>query len=340
MEETNLVPRPPGTGLAQWGWSGVAELRQLELPDEVLRSVLAHLPVRKSSDERLRTFLTTSGARFHRELHQCEFGPTRADEIAALGAVLERLDRLALSLILLPDHLKGTLSELLAISVGLPASHCSGEEVIERIYEAIADHIGELQRRGTQNDVYLFECLRDEAMDAIMHIEGLDTNSQGDLFLTSVSTGSSEFGLFPGPDMFGEIYRCLFLLREQYARTLRDLRKRKGPDTPDSLRILVWELCALWAFETGQPVTSRAMAKDDYTGQPKSAAGRFVVAAVEALLPPKGWKPDEILRCAPNRGKMIIGPTGVRRRAIHIAIQQFVANHPDARRAGRKRGQK
>jgi hypothetical protein len=251
---------------------------------------------------------------------------------------LERLDRLALSLILLPDHLKGALSELLAISVGLPASHCSGEEMVERIYKAIADHIGTLQRRGTDNDVYLFECLRDEAMDAIIHIEGLDTNSQGDLFLTS--TGSSEFKFFLGPEMFCEIYRCLFLLREQHARTLRDLRKRKGPEPPDSLRILVWELCELWAFETDQPVTSRAMAKDVYTAEPESAAGRFVVAAVEALLPPAGWKPDEVLRCAPNRGKVIIGPKGLRRRAIHTAIQQFVANHPDARRAGRKRGQK
>jgi hypothetical protein len=52
---------------------------------------------------------------------------------------------------------------------------------------------------------------------------------------------------------------------------------------------LVEELCQLWEQETGKPVTAHGFVKDAYTSRVETDAGRFVTAAVEAMLPDKSW---------------------------------------------------
>jgi hypothetical protein len=56
-----------------------------------------------------------------------------------------------------------------------------------------------------------------------------------------------------------------------------------------SLRLLVEQLCERWESETGRPVTAHGMIKCEYTRRTETAAGRFVTAAVEAMLPEPSW---------------------------------------------------
>src|ERR1700756_550308 len=90
-----------GTGKPRWGWSGVAPLTgpQLSASDIDLPSLL---PGHQSSDTQIVLELCDLGARYWRYLHQDEFGPTRAERMAALRSLLEQFDVLMLRLHELP----------------------------------------------------------------------------------------------------------------------------------------------------------------------------------------------------------------------------------------------
>src|SRR6266446_7702972 len=67
-----------GTAEPRWGWSGVAPLTgpQLSASDIDLPGLL---PGHQSSDAQIIRTLCDLGAKYHRYLHQDEFGPTRAE---------------------------------------------------------------------------------------------------------------------------------------------------------------------------------------------------------------------------------------------------------------------
>jgi hypothetical protein len=64
-----------------WSWTGVAELASSGR-DAHLRDLVALLPVKKSSDEQIVDYLADLRDRFHRRLHQDEFGPSRKQQTA------------------------------------------------------------------------------------------------------------------------------------------------------------------------------------------------------------------------------------------------------------------
>src|SRR5437660_273073 len=128
-----VIRLPNSAGLPQWAWSGVEELREPIVPDEVLDSVIRLLGNQQLPPKHLRSFLRRSGATFHRRLHQDEFGPTRADQIAALKECLERLDTIALQLALLPRDHRIALSERFGTCMDFPWSRLSMESVLELI---------------------------------------------------------------------------------------------------------------------------------------------------------------------------------------------------------------
>ena len=74
-----------GTTQPRWGWSGVSELKR---PDQEshLQQLVAMLPTMKSGDAQVVAQLVELRARFHRWLHQDEFGPRRGEQTAALRA--------------------------------------------------------------------------------------------------------------------------------------------------------------------------------------------------------------------------------------------------------------
>jgi hypothetical protein len=71
-----------------WSWTGVAEL-VFTGQDSHLQRLVAMLPAKKSSDEQILVDLADLGARFHRRLHQDEFGPNRRQQTASLRALMK-----------------------------------------------------------------------------------------------------------------------------------------------------------------------------------------------------------------------------------------------------------
>ena len=71
--------------------------------------------------------------------------------------------------------------------------------------------------------------------------------------------------------------------------TLNRLNDRRGAEERVTLKLMVEELCKIYEHETGMMVTAHAMKEDEYTARVETDAGRFVTAAVEALLPDQAW---------------------------------------------------
>jgi hypothetical protein len=71
--------------------------------------------------------------------------------------------------------------------------------------------------------------------------------------------------------------------------TLQALNACRGPDERVSIKLVVEQLCELWERETESRVTAHGIEEGVYTSQPVTAAGRFVIAAAETMLPDAPW---------------------------------------------------
>jgi hypothetical protein len=98
MDVSEVRARPDGKGVAQTSWSGCAPLEaNLTLADG--HKLIDLLPNRRSDNQYLWVRFSKAAARFQRNLRQDDFGPTRADQIAALNLNLEGIHRIRESLI-------------------------------------------------------------------------------------------------------------------------------------------------------------------------------------------------------------------------------------------------
>jgi len=95
----------------RWGWSGVREIVPSLWSERELRRVAGLLPRRRSSIDDIVAELHAIGDRYHRNLHQDEFGPTRAERMQALRDLVARLDVLSSRLEALPPQLRLLLSK-------------------------------------------------------------------------------------------------------------------------------------------------------------------------------------------------------------------------------------
>ena len=75
------------------------------LADDILEQILSLLPTQLLTSEEVKAQILDLGARYHRHLHQDEFGPTRAERMSALRTVLGQLEQLDSQLMKLPQHL-------------------------------------------------------------------------------------------------------------------------------------------------------------------------------------------------------------------------------------------
>ena len=110
------IRKKRGTAEPRWGWSGPAQVIPPKLSPADIARVRATLP-RRIPIRQIIVELRELGGRFHRRLHQDEFGPSRAESMAALRALADRFDVLTLSLSELPTSSRLWLCEQLAVTV-------------------------------------------------------------------------------------------------------------------------------------------------------------------------------------------------------------------------------
>jgi hypothetical protein len=319
-------PRP------RWGWSGSEKITWPERIDENLDAVLNLLPAIRSSRADLTRELASLGARCGRYLHQDEFGPTRAEQMAALRQLRGALKVLNSCLAELPEAQHMAMSQQFLMrddyrdiasgdDVGVMQAYENDCKAVKLIALAIVDV--ERNLRGLRLETMPSTSPVSEAVEKVFGlVQALDT-STADQIATFDQAPCLDIDRDADPCrlVFARVRRLQRLVEVPLARLERD----RGPEPRVSLRWLVRELCAIWERETGQAVTSSAVEAYRYTGTPRSPAGKFVLAAVKALRPP----PDDT---GDHRAVRALYTD----QTVHWAIQDYVRDHPPA--TGRRRG--
>jgi hypothetical protein len=269
----------------RWGWSGVSKLarRDQELHVEHL---VAMLPAKKSSPAEVVAELVELRARFHRWLHQDEFGPRRGEQTAALRAHIKLVRELCR---LLQKRRSRSWD-------GLDAALRNGNDGLSPVVAALGDAAAEvesaLQIAGASNpDMGCWlSRVRRCARTLSEQIETLDDNTDGQIFLTALyrnfelsqTAASEEFGLLDAECWLNGYWSVL-------VETLNSLNDQRGAQERVSLKLLVEELCNLYERETEEPAAAHGVKGDVYTACAETKSGRFVTAAVGAMLPDKSW---------------------------------------------------
>lgn len=75
------------------------------------------------------------------------------------------------------------------------------------------------------------------------------------------------------------------LTRKLMEGALEELKSARGREPNYRVYYVVQELCRLFRYMTGQPVTHSCHERRIYTGDPKSKAGRFVKACLDVIDP-------------------------------------------------------
>jgi hypothetical protein len=72
------------TATPRWDWSGAQMQRSPPLTDDKLTQIIKLLPTQLLAAKEIKAKIQMLGAKYHRYLHQDEFGPTRAERMSAL----------------------------------------------------------------------------------------------------------------------------------------------------------------------------------------------------------------------------------------------------------------
>jgi hypothetical protein len=243
------------------------------------------LPAAKSSPAEIVAKLIDLRARFHGWLHQDEFGPSRGEQTAALKAHIKSVRQLCQRLA------KGSPGDRTRLDAALRNNNDSFSTAIAMLGEAVAHVQSALQIDGAPApDICWISRLMGCAETLLMQIEALDDTTDGQIALIAICRkfelsqpiAAKEVGLV-------EVERWLNGYWDVLLETLRTLSDRRGAQERVSLKLLVEELCNLYERETEQLVTAHAIMEDVYTSRVETPAGRFVTAAVEAMLPDQSW---------------------------------------------------
>jgi hypothetical protein len=337
-----------GTAKPRWGWSGVALLTrpQLSASDIDLASLL---PGHQSSEAQIVLRLCDLEARYRRYLHQDEFGPTRAERMAALRSLLEQFDLLTSRLLELPGDLQVQLSHHLARCAysdeRVPdnfQAYRGDVAVVQQIAEAAVGVERILHAAPIRCDWELTARLSDAAQATAELLSALDTTTAGTI---AIDCPTLEIDVDIDIDIdvigFATVTARIERLRYRVGLALTRLEQRHGPERCESLRWLVWQLCDLYHRETGRRVTNSAVRAShcnasgtNYTAKPESPAGHFVLAAVEILQPSEAWakEPDH---WGAQRRAGILNRGGLER-AVYFVLREYVAHHPYSGRRRRR----
>jgi hypothetical protein len=332
----------------RWGWSGAREIVPPLWSEAELRRVAGLLPSRQSSIENIVAELHAIGGRYHRNLHQDEFGPTRAERMQALRDLLVRLGVLSSRLEALPPQLQLLLSEGFLecrsaagrLDADPVAFYSADKTAVDVVSETASDIRHSLASVGRTDEANLIREVCAAADTIVPLLWNLDTTTDGDVVIDAGSAGPEPAD--NSADPFIAVCAPVRRLRSRFGLALTNLRRRKGPEARLSLGQLVSQLCDLWRRETGQPVTANPVRLGIYTGRPESASGCFVCETVEALRPTATWIAEHEGAGAHIRAAIITRPPGDRHRlrAVHSAMQAYIAADrvdPSVRRRGRPR---
>jgi hypothetical protein len=289
------------------------------------------------------------GARYRRYLHQDEFGPTRAERMAALRSLLEQFDLLTSRLHELPGDLQVQLSHHLA--------HCAYSDepvpdnfqayrgdvaVVQQIAEAAVGVERILHAAPITRDRELTARLSDAAQATAELLSALDTTTAGTI---AVDTDCPTLAIGADIDIdlieLATVTARIERLRYRVEQALERLEQRRGPERCESLRWLVWQLCDLYHRETGRRVTNSAVRAShcnasgtNYTAKPESPAGHFVLAVVEILQPSEPWAKEPDHWVAQRRARIL--KRGGLERAVYFVLREYVAHHPYSGRRRRR----
>jgi cell fate (sporulation/competence/biofilm development) regulator YlbF (YheA/YmcA/DUF963 family) len=150
----------------------------------------ALLPGHHSPIEQVVFELRDLGGRYHRYLHEDEFGPTRAERMAALRSLLKQLDLLSSRLYGLPGYLRLRLSKQLASRCGSVErdidkfeAHRNDEEAVRQVGEAATDEVSMMHATSMTSDAELMGDIWDTAENAGQLLSLLDTTTAGAVVL-------------------------------------------------------------------------------------------------------------------------------------------------------------
>jgi len=301
-----------------WWWSGVETLNFSEQTN--LRPLLAMLPAKQSSDDQILAFLIDLRARFQRWLHQDEFGPTRGQQTAALRAFKKSIQTLQRQLA------KGAPSQREALDAVLRSGSDCSAAPLERIYEAASDLERDLRISDESNRKIDWAAkIKACAETTMAQGQSLDTNADGEMFPIAIQ---HEFDpLQPcAPDFsLADAEQWLNTYCNVVDQTLYELNERGGAEERVSLKLSVEQLCEFWQHETGRPVSAHGISNLEYTQRTETEAGRFVTAAVEAMLPAPAWFDEHSGFSGPVRAMTFLPSRHANRaRQILVIMRGFV----------------
>ena len=264
-----------------WSWSGAEALNFSE--QNKLEPLTAILPAKQSSDEEILAFLVDLRAHFQRWLHQDELGPTRRQQTAALRALKKSLQTLQRQLA------EGAPSQREQLDAILRNGHGGSSPTLERIYEAASDLGRYLRIPDSPNrKIDWTSKIKTCAETTMAQSQSLDTNTDGEILLIAIRHIFDPLQTFT-PAGLADAELWLNAYWNVVDKTLCELNERGGAEERVSLKLLVEQLCEFWERETGGPVTAHGMSKLEYTPRTETAAGQFVTAAVDAMLPELFW---------------------------------------------------
>ena len=233
----------------RWGWSGVREIVPPLWSEAELRRVAGLLAWRRSSIDDIVAELHAIGDRYHRNLHQDEFGPTRAERMQALRDLVVRLDVLSSRLEALRPQLRLLLSEGFLecrsaagrLDVDSVAFYSADKTAVDVMSETASDVRHTLVSVGRTDEADLIGEVCAVA-DAIAPLLGnLDATTDGDVVIDAGSAGSEPAD--NSADPFIAVCAPVRRLRSRFELALTHLRRRKGPEARLSLGLLVSQLC-------------------------------------------------------------------------------------------------
>jgi hypothetical protein len=282
MSSAPTKSRKVGSAQPRRGWSGVSRLTR---PDQTshLRQLVATLPQTKSGDAVVLAYLADLRARFHGWLHQDEFGPSRGEQTAGLRRLIKSVEKLCELL------KKGTAQSRARLDGALRSGIDASSQIVEALSVAIAESHSALQHDGASGrEILWFSKLKAyaEALLSQLHVVDDATDSQ---IADTALLRKFEMSCTPRQLSLAEAERWLQGYRDILNKTLERLKVQRGAQERVSLKLLVEELCALWERETGLRATAHGIVKDVYTSRTETDPGRFVTAAVEAMLPDEAW---------------------------------------------------
>jgi len=253
--------------------------------------------------------------------------------MAGLRSLLDQLSLLSSQLSGLRGYLRQRLSAHLASSCGsidndidLFQAYRNDEAAVQQVGEAAA-HLGcVVGEEATRREAELIDDIRAAAERTGQLLSILDTTTTGAVAIDS-ELPLLEFDGGAESDLISLAFMCARIerLRRRSQMTLADLKRRKGAERAESLRWLVWQLCELYARETGKPVTNSALLKNKFTSEPQSPAGRFVLAAAAALQPSDAWMQDHHQWVRGKRARVL--HKGGLKSAVYFAMREYVALH-------------